>query len=62
MDDSSVNYSKLIQSSRFNDDYIELAQRLQQADLNKLDSDANLKAFFISIFHQYITTNRFNRS
>jgi hypothetical protein len=48
MDDSSVNYSKLSKSSLFNEEFIVLAEKLKQADLNKLESDAGLKAFFIS--------------
>ena len=48
MDDSSVNYSKLIESTLFKDEYLLLAEKLKQTELNKLDSDASVKAFFIS--------------
>ncbi len=55
MDDSSIDYTSLINSDTFKVDYYKMSNQLKKVDLNQLldsdpdKNDANLLAFFISI-------------
>jgi hypothetical protein len=49
IDEKSVDYSNLIKSNLFKDDYLKLAFQLNKINLENLKgNDTNLKAFFIS--------------
>lgn len=51
IDEKSIDYSKLVESQLFREDYLQTALNLKFINLNKLaGNDTYLKAFFISNF------------
>ena len=65
MDDSSIDYFRLVNSDVYKKDYIQMSNQLKKVDLDLLldkddkTNDNNLLAFFISILFEKENYNLF---